>query len=88
MPELDIFRPNRDEVSDCLVMNVDGGVISNLMGRSEAEAFAARVVAGRVPHVAGTIEAVVCRIQPLSRVRDKSIGDQDIIRLDTDNKKR
>lgn len=79
---LDIFRPNKNEPKDCLVLNPDGAAVSILMGQSEAEAFAAKAVAGRIPHLAGIIECYVVRVTPVSRVRDKSIADAEITRVE------
>ena len=60
MTTLDIFRPDKNAQKDCIVMNPEGGAVSGLMTRSEAEAYAAKAVAGRITVLNGMVEAFVC----------------------------
>ena len=72
---LDIFNPSKDEEKDCLVMNDGGAVVSGLMGETEATAFAAKVVAGRMPQLAGCFTCYVVRVTPIKRMRDKEVSN-------------
>lgn len=82
MGVLDVFRPNQNEKTDCAVMTVEGSFLTPAMGKSDAEAYAVRAVAGRMPQHAGLVEAYVVGITPLARIRDKNIEDVSIERTD------
>ena len=79
---MDIFRPTKDGPKDCIVINPEGGAISGLSTREEAEAYAARAVNGRIGQLNGTIECYVCIVTPVVRVRDKNLANTSMERLD------
>ena len=77
---LDVFRPKAG-APEYLVMSIDGSALNALCSQEEAESLASRIVAGRVPHLVGTVEVFVVKVEPIARFRDKTVADVDVERL-------
>lgn len=57
-----------------LVLN-ESAAISGLMFQQDAETFAKRVIAGKIPNLAGVDTCYVVKCVPVARIRDRALYD-------------
>lgn len=70
---VELFGGTTDQGPKAYLVLNESAAISPLMYKDEAYDFAKRIIAGKVPNLAGTVQAFVVMATPVARFKDKAI---------------